>query len=482
MDSDHCKIFIGGISWETTEERLRDYFSKYGEVVQTVIMKDRLTGRARGFGFVVFSDPSMVDIALQEKHTIDGRAVEAKKAVPRSEQHNARTNNYNNNDNHSQSYGGGGGGSLRTKKIFVGGLPANLTEEDFKNYFQQFGNITDVVVMYDHNTQRPRGFGFISFDSEDAVENVLQKSFHQLNEKLVEVKRALPKDASPGAASRGAGGYQGYNNSTSNIGGYEGRMDNNRYGQPPPAGRGGFPSYGPTGYGTPSYGPAGYGAVNTGGYGYGNYGMNSYGSAPGAPGYAGAAGGYGSTPVPNTAFGNGPVGAPRNPWGNTGAPGYGNQGNTAGYGTNAGYAAAAPWTASGATVSGAAGQSPSTGNGYANPNYGYGYANNDGTYNSNAAGGYGGPGRGGAAPNYNMGNTNGEQAGTGGPYAVGYGDPHGNSGYSETVWKSGGPDASSAGFVAASSGGYGVPNVDGTVNGPTGYGGYGAAGRQNQRQ
>lgn len=482
MDSDHCKIFIGGISWETTEERLRDYFSKYGEVVQTVIMKDRLTGRARGFGFVVFSDPSMVDIALQEKHTIDGRAVEAKKAVPRSEQHNARTNNYNNNDNHSQSYGGGGGGSVRTKKIFVGGLPANLTEEDFKNYFQQFGNITDVVVMYDHNTQRPRGFGFISFDSEDAVENVLQKSFHQLNEKLVEVKRALPKDASPGTASRGAGGYQGYNNSTSNIGGYEGRMDNNRYGQPPPAGRGGFPSYGPTGYGTPSYGPGGYGAVNAGGYGYGNYGMNSYGSAPGAPGYAGAAGGYGSTPVPNTAFGNGPVGAPRNPWGNAGAAGYGNQGNTAGYGTNAGYAAAAPWPASGATVSGAAGQSPSTGNGYANPNYGYGYANSDGTYNSNAAGGYGGPGRGGAAPNYNMGNTNGEQAGTGGPYAVGYGDPHGNSGYSETVWKSGGPDASSAGFVAASSGGYGAPNVDGTVNGPTGYGGYGAAGRQNQRQ
>mgnify|MGYP002775054269 CR=1 FL=1 len=46
----------------------------------------------------------------------------------------------------------------RTKKIFVGGLATSVTEEDFRNYFSEFGNITDVVVMYDPATQRPRGF------------------------------------------------------------------------------------------------------------------------------------------------------------------------------------------------------------------------------------------------------------------------------------------------------------------------------------
>uniref|UniRef100_A0A0C9S247 TSA: Wollemia nobilis Ref_Wollemi_Transcript_21831_2229 transcribed RNA sequence n=1 Tax=Wollemia nobilis TaxID=56998 RepID=A0A0C9S247_9CONI len=473
MDSDQGKLFIGGISWETSEERLGEYFSKYGEVVQTVIMKDRMTGRARGFGFVVFADPAVIDRVLQDKHTIDGRTVEAKKAVPREEQQNARANSYTSN-NGGQSFGGG---AMRTKKIFVGGLPANLTEDEFKSYFQQFGTITDVVVMYDHNTQRPRGFGFITFDSEDAVENVLQKTFHELNGKLVEVKRALPKDAASGNGGR-AGGYQGYNNPNSN---YEGRMDNNRYGQPPPAARGGFPSYAPTGYGAPSYGSGGYGAVNASGYGYGNYGMNSYGGAPpAAPGYAGAAGGYGNAPVPNSGFGNGPVGAPRSPWGNATSAGYGNQGNSASYGTNAGYGAAAPWPAAGA-ASGATGQSPSSANGYANPNYGYGYANNEGSYNNSASGGYGGPGRGVATPNYNAGNT-GEQTGTGGAYAGGYGDPHGNSGYSDTVWKSGASDPSAAGFNAAPTGGYGIPHADGMANGPAGYGGYGAAGRQSQRQ
>ncbi|KAG5589087.1 hypothetical protein H5410_039601 [Solanum commersonii] len=69
-----------------------------------------------------------------------------------------------------------------TKKIFVGGLASSATESDFKNYFDQFGTITDVVVMYDHNTQRP------------AVDKVLYKTFHELNGKLVEVKRAVPKE------------------------------------------------------------------------------------------------------------------------------------------------------------------------------------------------------------------------------------------------------------------------------------------------
>ncbi|CAN0903101.1 Heterogeneous nuclear ribonucleoprotein 1, partial [Linum grandiflorum] len=74
-------------------------------------------------------------------------------------------------------------GPGRTKKIFVGGLASTVTETDFKNYFEQYGNITDVVVMYDHNTQRPRGFGFITYDSEEAVDRVLHKTFHELTVK-----------------------------------------------------------------------------------------------------------------------------------------------------------------------------------------------------------------------------------------------------------------------------------------------------------
>lgn len=75
MQSDNGKLFIGGISWDTNEERLREYFSTYGEVKEAVIMKDRTTGRARGFGFVVFIDPAVAEIVIKEKHNIDGRMV-----------------------------------------------------------------------------------------------------------------------------------------------------------------------------------------------------------------------------------------------------------------------------------------------------------------------------------------------------------------------------------------------------------------------
>ncbi|KAK8969790.1 Heterogeneous nuclear ribonucleoprotein 1 [Platanthera guangdongensis] len=75
MDSDHGKLFIGGISWETTEEKLSDYFGKYGDVLQTVVMRDKITGKPRGFGFVIFADLTIVDHVLQDTHTIDGRTI-----------------------------------------------------------------------------------------------------------------------------------------------------------------------------------------------------------------------------------------------------------------------------------------------------------------------------------------------------------------------------------------------------------------------
>ena len=75
MQSDLGKLFIGGISWDTNEERVKEYFSAYGEVLEAVIMKDRTTGRARGFGFVVFADPAVAEKVIKEKHNIDGRMV-----------------------------------------------------------------------------------------------------------------------------------------------------------------------------------------------------------------------------------------------------------------------------------------------------------------------------------------------------------------------------------------------------------------------
>ncbi|KAL6556988.1 nuclear ribonucleoprotein 1 [Orobanche hederae] len=180
--------------------------------------------------------------------------VEAKRALSREEQQtNSRSGNINPTRN------SGHVGSIRTKKVFVGGLPATMTDEQFRQYFESFWQVTNVVIMYDQTTQRPRGFGFISFDSEDAVDQVLHKTFHDLNGKQVEVKRALPGDANPGGGSRsmgggsgGGGSCPGFGASGGNSGSYY-RMDSSRYMQTQNAG-GGYPDYGTSGYSTPAMG------------------------------------------------------------------------------------------------------------------------------------------------------------------------------------------------------------------------------------
>lgn len=51
------------------------YFEKYGEITDSVVMKDRQTGRPRGFGFITYADPSVVDEVIQETHIINGKQV-----------------------------------------------------------------------------------------------------------------------------------------------------------------------------------------------------------------------------------------------------------------------------------------------------------------------------------------------------------------------------------------------------------------------
>lgn len=78
------KVFIGGLSYKTDDDALKAYFGKYGDLVDHVVMKDSQTGRSRGFGFVTYSNSSMVDELMKNRpHIIDGRQVEPKRATPR---------------------------------------------------------------------------------------------------------------------------------------------------------------------------------------------------------------------------------------------------------------------------------------------------------------------------------------------------------------------------------------------------------------
>ncbi|XP_056019600.1 heterogeneous nuclear ribonucleoprotein D-like-B isoform X2 [Ostrea edulis] len=232
-DDDERKIFVGNLSWETSQKDLKDYFCKFGEVENCVLKQDLETRRSRGFGFVVFKDVGTVDKVLEEKtHSLGGRNIDPKRANPRKKEE-------------------------AIKKIFVGKVDPSLTEAEIKEYFETFGEVKKIDLPYDKAKEQRRAFCFVEFKEEDAVKKITDQSLHKIKDQEVDVKKALPNSQN----KRGRGGW-GY--------GYGG-------------GRGGWQGYNQGGYG--------YGGYGQGGYGYGGYGYGGYDYYGGGPNY-GNWGGY----------------------------------------------------------------------------------------------------------------------------------------------------------------------------------------------
>jgi cold-inducible RNA-binding protein len=104
------KLFVGNISFNTTENDLQEAFSAHGTVLETNLMMDRMTGRSRGFAFVTMSSPEEAQKAIQAMHgaQLDNRALTVNVARPKEERPRGPG-------------GGGGGGDRGPRRDFRGG-------------------------------------------------------------------------------------------------------------------------------------------------------------------------------------------------------------------------------------------------------------------------------------------------------------------------------------------------------------------------
>ena len=104
------KLFVGNLSFNTTENDLQDAFAAHGTVVEANLMMDRMTGRPRGFGFITMGSPEEAQKAIQAMNgaQLDGRALTVNIARPREERPAG-------GGGERRGYGGGGGGGRRDR-------------------------------------------------------------------------------------------------------------------------------------------------------------------------------------------------------------------------------------------------------------------------------------------------------------------------------------------------------------------------------
>ncbi|ROT63539.1 putative glycosyltransferase-like domain-containing protein 1-like [Penaeus vannamei] len=126
-------------------------------------------------------NPDHVDAVQRARpHKVDGRLVETKRAVPRSDANSTILPTTNHPD-------------ATHTRIFIGGLPQDVKEDDLESYFAHFGRVTCVNIMYDKNSGRHRGFAFVDFNDYDPVDKVLLTRNHSIKGRPIDVKKAISK-------------------------------------------------------------------------------------------------------------------------------------------------------------------------------------------------------------------------------------------------------------------------------------------------
>ncbi|KAI0984322.1 hypothetical protein GJ496_001532 [Pomphorhynchus laevis] len=172
-EQQHCKregkIFVGGLTWDTTVDDVKAYFRRFGDITDATIIKDPISGRSRGFGFIVFEEEStMKKVFNTDSHYINGKKVDTKNAFRRNTEPSCR-------------------------KIFVGGVDPLLPENEIREYFSNYGQIEEIDFPWDKEKNQRRAFCFVAFSSSDVIDEILKQSKHKLGDRMVDVKKATPK-------------------------------------------------------------------------------------------------------------------------------------------------------------------------------------------------------------------------------------------------------------------------------------------------
>ncbi|WCJ27179.1 RNA-binding (RRM/RBD/RNP motifs) family protein [Euphorbia peplus] len=240
------KLFIRGLSSDTTSETLHSLFSSYGDLEEAIVIFDKTTAKSKGYGFITFKHVDGALIALKEpSKKIDGRMTVSHLASA------------------GQFRQGGGKADVSMRKIYVGNVPYNIPSQKLLGFFLTYGEIEEGPLGFDKVTGKSKGFAFFIYKNEEAARAAVADP-----EKVIDGQKVICKMAAD----------NNNNNNNKGVMTQGGGMVRDHNGppqpQPPPQQHPSVP--GPH-YVQPPFGVSPYvGQGNMGNRGYDLYGVSQY--------------------------------------------------------------------------------------------------------------------------------------------------------------------------------------------------------------
>jgi heterogeneous nuclear ribonucleoprotein A1/A3 len=186
------KLFVRGLAYSTTSDAVKSFFSQYGVIEEGTVVCNR-EGQSKGFGFITFTDLDAAHRAIKEpRKQIDGRTVFCNLAAA-GNQGNGGAGGAAGGGMSRGGGGGGGsdaGGDTAQRKLFVRGISYETTNDTFLHHFGRYGEVEEGGVVIDKQTDKCKGFGFVTFRTIDSARKALEQPSFFLDGRTVHVNLA----------------------------------------------------------------------------------------------------------------------------------------------------------------------------------------------------------------------------------------------------------------------------------------------------
>ncbi|CAL9226733.1 unnamed protein product [Arabidopsis halleri] len=156
--SEEAKLFVGNLAYDVDSQALAMLFEQAGTVEIAEVIYNRETDQSRGFGFVTMSTVEEAETAVEKfnRYDLNGRLLTVNKAAPRGSRPERAPRVYE-----------------PAFRVYVGNLPWDVDNGRLEQVFSEHGKVVEARVVYDRETGRSRGFGFVTMSNENELNDAI---------------------------------------------------------------------------------------------------------------------------------------------------------------------------------------------------------------------------------------------------------------------------------------------------------------------